>query len=454
MRRLLLILFGVLIYNIMSAQVTITTDTTSDKFKIQESTYITDMPLGSVYVDVNSSGHIGLKILGTDKLIVGYKTPATYTINGVLQSNKDTCVKYLSLATSLQLEYLISNISGGGGTTLYAGNGILIENDTIKLDSVITQPVHISIPDTVPYQVGTDGDAINLNVPLPTSYGGLANTFTGFDYNSPEYKSFIGVLKGVNFPPIGFFNQDMVGTFAVEGDPFDTITPDGNVFVDGVWDEGDGVTMTQGFLGFSTSGGSFNSKSMGLKEQKNIIVGDDASQSFGVEGNNGSQDFIIIGDSSSNVTSLSGEGNIIQRIINDTSTNKLFHEIITDTKYSSTVDTFEVNADVINLNGALYVNHEVVDDSTLTLGGNKSVYIWNIPSPSAEATLNFPSTPLDGTFFRVIIGATDTLGHTISNGVSFYSSNTLYFTVPSELKCGEVYEFQYFSDCNCWYQIK
>ena len=345
MRRLLLILFGVLIYNIMSAQVTITTDTTSDKFKIQESTYITDMPLGSVYVDVNSSGNIGLKILGTDKLIVGYKTPATYTINGVLQSNKDTCVKYLSLATSLKLEYLISNISsGGGGSTYLAKNGIYIDSDTIKLGGNITENTKLDNPNSKSIQIGSDGDAMNLNVVPPFPYSGLISSYSGYDYRSAEYMSFIGVLKGLNFPDLGFINQDMVGNFTIVGNPFDSIFPDGSVMIDGVWELGGQVAMSKLVFTFLGSDITFNIISMSEIEnteeiegnnafQLKSIEGDNGEQSQSIEGDNGIQVQSIEGDNASQAQLIKGEDGKISRSIIDSVNNANAKEEITSTSY-------------------------------------------------------------------------------------------------------------------------
>jgi hypothetical protein len=345
MRRLLLILFGVLTYNIISAQVTITTDTTSDKFKIQESTYITDMPLGSVYVDVNSSGNIGLKILGTDKLIVGYKTPATYTINGVLQSNKDTCVKYLSLATSLKLEYLISNISsGGGGSSYLAKNGIYIDSDTIKLGGNITEDTKLDNPTSKSFQIGSDGDAMNLNVVPPFPYNGLINSYSGYDYRSAEYMSFIGILKGLNFAPLGFSNQDMVGTFTIVGNPFDSIYPDGSIMIDGVWELGGQVAMNKLVFTFLGSDITFNTISMSEIEnteeiegdnafQFKSIVGDNGSQNQTIAGDNGNQTQQIIGDNGNQTQQIIGEDGKIERSIIDSVNNARAKEEITSTSY-------------------------------------------------------------------------------------------------------------------------
>ena len=329
----------------MSAQVTITTDTTSDKFKIQESTYITDMPLGSVYVDVNSSGNIGLKILGTDKLIVGYKTPATYTINGVLQSNKDTCVKYLSLATSLKLEYLISNISsGGGGSTYLAKNGIYIDSDTIKLGGNITENTKLDNPNSKSIQIGSDGDAMNLNVVPPFPYSGLISSYSGYDYRSAEYMSFIGVLKGLNFPDLGFINQDMVGNFTIVGNPFDSIFPDGSVMIDGVWELGGQVAMSKLVFTFLGSDITFNIISMSEIEnteeiegnnafQLKSIEGDNGEQSQSIEGDNGIQVQSIEGDNASQAQLIKGEDGKISRSIIDSVNNANAKEEITSTSY-------------------------------------------------------------------------------------------------------------------------
>ena len=346
MRRLLLILFGVLTYNIISAQVTITTDTTSDKFKIQESTYITDMPLGSVYVDVNSSGNIGLKILGTDKLIVGYKTPATYTINGVLQSNKDTCVKYLSLATSLKLEYLISNISSGGGSSYFAKNGIYINSDTIKLGGNITEDTKLDNPNSKSIQIGSDGDAMNLNVVPPIEFSEFIKSFSGFDYQDEHMKTVFGIIKDIVFTDFGFDSTTMVGSFTIAGNPFDSISPDGSIFIDGIFYSEDKLAVGQEkfiitFLGadvFFTSTTQYNGnqeQTIGGDNgnQAQSIEGDNASQQSIIIGDNANQQNIIIGDSANQIQQIIGEDGKITMSIVDSVNNARAFEDITSTSY-------------------------------------------------------------------------------------------------------------------------
>ena len=363
MRRLLLILFGVLTYNIISAQVTITTDTTSDKFKIQESTYITDMPLGSVYVDVNSSGNIGLKILGTDKLIVGYKTPATYTINGVLQSNKDTCVKYLSLATSLKLEYLISNISsGGGGTTYFAKNGIYIDSDTIKLGGNITEDTKLDNPNSKSIQIGSDGDAMNLNVVPPIEFNEFLASFSGFDYQDEHMKTVFGIIKDIVFQDFGFDSTTMVGSFTIAGNPFDSISPDGSIFIDGIFYDSESDIVGQKKFIITFLGGDLT---LTANEQSDLdqiinIVGNYANQSQVIQGDNATQDKIIIGNNATQYQAIQGENGLITRQVLDSTNGNYFIETITASKIVTEVDTIQIKAQILGFFDSIGISQPIL----------------------------------------------------------------------------------------------
>ncbi len=232
----------------------------------------------------------------------------------------------------------------GGGSSYLAKNGIYIDSDTIKLGGNITEDTKLDNPNSKSVQIGSDGDAMNLNVPPPSEFGGLISTYTGFDYRSAEYMSFIGVLKGLNFAPLGFSNQDMVGTFTITGNPFDSIFPDGSVMVDGVWEQGGQVAMGKFVFTFSGSDITFNTISMSEIENTEEIEGDNAYQLKSIEGNNAlqlqliegnnaKQQSIIRGDSAHVSTTINGENGKITRSIIDSINNAEAKEEITSTSY-------------------------------------------------------------------------------------------------------------------------
>jgi len=265
---------------------------------------------------------------------------------------KDTVDYILGVNESSSINPLIKKYTlfrtpisgGGGGSTYLAKNGIKIESDTIKLGGNITEDTKLDNPNSKSVQIGSDGDAINLNVPPPSEFGGLISTYTGFDYRSPEYMSFIGVLKGLNFAPLGFSNQDMVGTFTITGNPFDSIYPDGSIMVDGVWEDGGAVAMNKVYLTFLGGDLTFNLVSQFKKKQSNSIEGDNAIQNQSIEGDNGNQRFIITGDNATQLSiirgdnatqkqSIEGENGEISRLINDSVNNARALEEITSTSY-------------------------------------------------------------------------------------------------------------------------
>ena len=232
----------------------------------------------------------------------------------------------------------------GGGSTYFAKNGIYINSDTIKLGGNITEDTKLDNPNSKSIQIGSDGDAMNLNVVPPFPYNGLINSYSGYDYRSAEYMSFIGVLKGLNFAPFGFVNQDMVGTFTIVGNPFDSIYPDGSVMVDGVWEKGGQVAMGKFVFTFLGSDITFNTISMSEIEnteeiegdnafQLKSIVGDNGNQTQLIEGNNANQNQTIIGDNASQIQSINGANGKISRSIIDSVNNANALEEITSESY-------------------------------------------------------------------------------------------------------------------------
>ena len=242
------------------------------------------------------------------------------------------------------IKFPIINAIGGGGTTYFAKNGIYINSDTIKLGGNITEDTKLDNPNSKSIQIGSDGDAMNLNVVPPSPYSGLISTYSGYDYRSAEYMSFIGVLKGLNFAPLEFSNQDMVGTFTITGNPFDSIFPDGSVMIDGVWEYGGAVAMNKIYLTFLGGDLIFNLVSQFKNEQGTSIEGDNAIQSKTIAGNNSQQLQLIegnnafqyqqiIGNNAFQYQNIEGENGKITRSIIDSVNNANAKEEITPTSY-------------------------------------------------------------------------------------------------------------------------
>ena len=242
------------------------------------------------------------------------------------------------------IKFPIISSSGGGGSTYLAKNGIYIDSDTIKLGGNITEDTKLDNPNSKSIQIGSDGDAMNLNVVPPSPYSGLISSYSGYDYRSAEYMSFIGVLKGLNFPDLGFINQDMVGNFTIVGNPFDSIFPDGSVMIDGVWELGGQVAMSKLVFTFLGSDITFNIISMSEIEnteeiegnnafQLKSIEGDNGEQSQSIEGDNGIQVQSIEGDNASQAQLIKGEDGKISRSIIDSVNNANAKEEITSTSY-------------------------------------------------------------------------------------------------------------------------
>lgn len=249
-------------------------------------------------------------------------TPGNYLIigpDGTLQDIKPFQVQEGSNVTidySDPLRPVISATGGGGGgipdapfdSKLYGR-----EDGTWKEISIgsgdIDGNINIGNPNNNSVQIGNDGDAINLNVDIPVEFQTLANTYTGFDYIKDDFSAFLGVLKGLDFAPLGFTDQDIIGTFAVEGDPFNATNPDGVVFLDGIWH--DNVTHDVGqqksVMAFDSDGMHLTLQAQMDREQISLIQGDNAEQNQDIIGNDAEQSQVITGDNAVQISFIQGD---------------------------------------------------------------------------------------------------------------------------------------------------
>jgi hypothetical protein len=303
----------------------------------------------SVDVIIQSNNYVELSAPNISFLGKDYDS---IDVNFLNLKRKDTVDYILGVTENTNINPLVKTYkmyrtpktSGGGGSTYLAKNGIYINSDTIKLGGNITEDTKLDNPNSKSIQIGSDGDAMNLNVVPPSPYSGLISTYSGYDYRSAEYMSFVGVLKGLNFAPLGFSNQDMVGNFTIVGNPFDSIYPDGSVMVDGVWELGGQVAMNKLVFTFLGSDITFNIISMSEIEnteeiegdnafQLKSIVGDNGNQTQSIEGDNANQQFIITGDNANQIQLIKGENGKISRSIIDSINNANALEEITSTSY-------------------------------------------------------------------------------------------------------------------------
>jgi len=293
----------------------------------------------SVDVIIQSNNYVELSAPNISFLGKGYDS---IDVNFLNLKRKDTVDYILGVTENTNINPLVKTYKmyrtpktsgGGSGSTYLAKNGIYINSDTIKLGGNITENTKLDNPNSKSIQIGSDGDAINLNVVPPFPYSGLISSYSGYDYRSAEYMSFIGILKGLNFAPFGFVNQDMVGTFTIVGNPFDSIYPDGSIMIDGVWELGGQVAMNKLVFTFLGSDITFNTISMSEIENTEEIEGDNAFQLKSIVGDNGSQNQTIAGDNGNQTQQIIGENGKITRSIIDSVNNANAKEEITSTSY-------------------------------------------------------------------------------------------------------------------------
>jgi len=306
----------------------------------------------SVDVIIQSNNYVDLSAPNISFLGKDYDS---IDVNFLNLKRKDTVDYILGVTENTNINPLVKTYKmyrtpktsgGGGGSTYLAKNGIYIDNDTIKLGGNITEDTKLDNPNSKSVQIGSDGDAMNLNVVPPIEFNEFLASFSGFDYQDEHMKTVFGIIKDIVFQDFGFDSTTMVGSFTIAGNPFDSISPDGSIFIDGIFYSEDNLAVGQEkfiitFLGadvFFTSTIQYQ----GLQEQ--TIGGDNGNQAQSIEGDNGNQRFIItgdnatqqsiiIGDSANQIQSIIGENGKISRQITDSVNNAEALEIITSTSY-------------------------------------------------------------------------------------------------------------------------
>lgn len=169
-------------------------------------------------------------IRNPDGTVVNWKqwqTDQSYLLTAIaLNSGGFTFIDTIVAGSNVTVDFTnrhapVINSTGGGESSYIATNGNVIVNDTLKWGGSLTQNTVINISDTNVYlQIGQDGNALNINKPLPIEFSGLAKEFTGFDFTDTiaGIKSFVGILNDVTIPDLAFYNETLVGTFTFSGD--------------------------------------------------------------------------------------------------------------------------------------------------------------------------------------------------------------------------------------------
>jgi hypothetical protein len=260
------------------------------------------------------------------------------------------------------IKFPIINASGGGGSTYLAKNGIYIDSDTIKLGGNITEDTKLDNPNSKSIQIGSDGDAMNLNVVPPIEFNEFLASFSGFDYQDEHMKTVFGIIKDIVFQDFGFDSTTMVGSFTIAGNPFDSISPDGSIFIDGIFYDSESDIVGQKKFIITFLGGDLT---LTANEQSDLdqiinIVGNYANQSQVIEGNNATQDKIIIGNNATQYQAIQGEDGVITRQVLDSANGNYFTETITASKIVTVVDTAQIKAQIIGFFDSIGVSQPLV----------------------------------------------------------------------------------------------
>jgi hypothetical protein len=131
----------------------------------------------SVDVIIQSNNYVELSAPNISFLGKDYDS---IDVNFLNLKRKDTVDYILGVTENTNINPLVKTYkmyrtpktSGGGGSTYLAKNGIYINSDTIKLGGNITEDTKLDNPNSKSIQIGSDGDAMNLNVVPPSPYNG------------------------------------------------------------------------------------------------------------------------------------------------------------------------------------------------------------------------------------------------------------------------------------------
>ena len=110
MRRILTAILAIISIQAYS-QVSVSDSLSTERFQVVNGAIRGTYPKASAYVDVNTSGLVAIRQLGSDRIIVNYQAANLYVINGANTAVLDSAVSWLG--NVIGLEYCCA-ISGGG----------------------------------------------------------------------------------------------------------------------------------------------------------------------------------------------------------------------------------------------------------------------------------------------------------------------------------------------------
>ena len=139
MRRILTAILAIISFQAYS-QVSVSDSLSTERFQVRNGAIRGTYPKASAYVDVNTSGLVAIRQLGSDRIIVNYQAANLYVINGANTATLDSAVSWLG--DVIGIDYCCSTSGGGSsqGTDLIQfsdGSGGFYGLDTL-IDEVGT----------------------------------------------------------------------------------------------------------------------------------------------------------------------------------------------------------------------------------------------------------------------------------------------------------------------------
>lgn len=110
MRSILTAILAIISFQAYS-QVSVSDSLSTERFQVRNGAIRGTYPKASAYVDVNTSGLVAIRQLGSDRIIVNYQAANLYVINGANTAILDSAVSWLG--NVIGLEYCCSGDGGG-----------------------------------------------------------------------------------------------------------------------------------------------------------------------------------------------------------------------------------------------------------------------------------------------------------------------------------------------------
>lgn len=198
MRRILTAILAIISIQAYS-QVSVSDSLSTERFQVRNGAIRGTYPKASAYVDVNTSGLVAIRQLGSDRIIVNYQAANLYVINGANTAVLDSAVSWLG--DVIGLEYCCGSSGGGSDTIILDGNAFIVqgENTALEIDGRIELD-----GDSVTFSGISSNDTSGNQIYLGIAEGVTPNSVAIAKILNSNGEAFIIGFTPLGIPVIGF----------------------------------------------------------------------------------------------------------------------------------------------------------------------------------------------------------------------------------------------------------